>query len=107
MSMDLSRLMQQAQQMLDTTDNAILDAYCRRCGDRALREELADMMEKETYIGSQTALQYGLVDSIVGGDSSNTQPMMLAASAFNNIVKAMENKMEQDIEAFENQRSQA
>ena len=25
----------------------------------------------------------------------------------NNIVKAMENKMEQDIEAFENQRSQA
>lgn len=81
--------MQQAQQMLDTTDNAILDAYCRRCGSRALREELADMMERETYIGSQVALQYGLIDSIVGGDSSNAQPMMLAASAFNNIVKAM------------------
>lgn len=81
--------LQQAQQMLDVTDASILDTYCRRCGDRASREELEVMMENETYIGSTDALRYGLVDSIVGGESGSAQPGLLAASAFNNTVKAM------------------
>lgn len=80
--------MQQAQQMLDTTDNSILDTYCRRCGDRCSREELETMMENETYIGSADALRYGFVDSIVGGET-NAQSGVLVASAFNNTVKAM------------------
>lgn len=83
-----SKDLQQAQQRLDVTDNSILDTYCRRCGDRASREELAAMMENETYIGSADALRYGLVDSIVGGES-NSQSGLLVASAFNNTVKAM------------------
>lgn len=80
--------LQQAQQMLDTTDESILNTYCRRCGDRVSRDELAAMMENETYIGSADALRYGLVDSIIGGES-NVQPGLLVASAFNNTVKAM------------------
>ena len=81
--------LEQAQQMLNTTDTSILDTYCRRCGDRISREELASMMENETYIGSQDALRYGLVDSIVGADASNANPGLVVASAFNNTVKAM------------------
>lgn len=80
--------LQQAQQMLDVTDNSILDTYCRRCGDRCSREALETMMENETYIGSADALRYGFVDSIVGGES-NAQSGVLVASAFNNTVKAM------------------
>lgn len=80
--------LQQAQQMLGVTDNAILDTYCRRCGDRISREDLASMMANETYIGAADALQYGLVDSIIGADA-NTQSGLLVASAFNNTVKAM------------------
>jgi ATP-dependent Clp protease protease subunit len=80
--------LQQAQQMLDVTDEAILNTYCRRCGDRISREELAAMMENETYIGSYDALRYGLVDSIVGAENNN-QTGLLVASAFNNTVKAM------------------
>ena len=80
--------LQQAQQMLDVTDAAILDTYCRRCGDRVSRDELAGMMARETYIGSADALRFGLVDSIVGGES-NAQGGLLVASAFNNTVKAM------------------
>lgn len=80
--------LQQAQQMLDTTDESILNTYCRRCGDRVTRKELAAMMENETYIGSADALRYGLVDSIIGGED-NAQPGLLVASAFNNTVKAM------------------
>ena len=80
--------LQQAQQMLDVTDASILDTYCRRCGDRISREELAAMMENETYIGSYDSLRYGLVDSIVGAESNN-QTGLLVASTFNNTVKAM------------------
>ena len=80
--------LQQAQQMLDVTDNSILDTYCRRCGNRTSREELAAMMENETYIGSSDALRYGLVDSIVGGEAE-AQGGALVASAFNNTVKAL------------------
>lgn len=80
--------LRQAQQMLDVIDTSILDVYCHRCGDRVSREELASMMENETYIGSADALRYGLVDGIIGGES-NSQPGLLVASAFNNTVKAM------------------
>lgn len=80
--------LRQAAQQLDVTDTAILDTYCRRCGDRVSRDELAGMMARETYIGSADALRFGLVDSIVGGES-NAQSGLLVASAFNNTVKAM------------------
>lgn len=80
--------LQQAQQMLDTTDESILNTYCRRCGDRIGRDELAAMMENETYIGAADALRYGLVDSIIGGENA-AQSGLLVASAFNNTVKAM------------------
>lgn len=80
--------LEQAQQMLDVTDEAILNTYCRRCGDRVSREELAAMMKNETYIGAADALRYGLVDSIIGGED-NAQSGLLVASAFNNTVKAM------------------
>ena len=81
--------LRQAAQQLDVTDGAILDTYCRRCGNKVSRDELSAMMASETYIGSQDALRYGLVDSIVGGESNNAQPGLLTASAFNNTVKAM------------------
>jgi ATP-dependent Clp protease protease subunit len=80
--------LRQAQQMLNVTDAAILDTYCRRCGDKVSRDELATMMEHESYIGAADALRYGLVDSIVGSEDSK-QSGMLVASAFNNTVKAM------------------
>ena len=62
--------------------------YCRRCGDRISRDELAAMIKNETYIGAADALRYGLVDSIIGVED-NAQPGLLVASAFNNTVKAM------------------
>ena len=80
--------LQQTQQMLDVTDEAILSTYCRRCGDRVSREELASMMENETYISAADALRYGLVDSIIGGENA-AQSGLLVSSAFNNTVKAM------------------
>lgn len=81
--------LRQAQQRLNTTDNAILDTYCRRCGSKATRDDLFALMVNETYISARDALQYGFVDSIIGDDPNSIQTGLLAASAFNNTVKAM------------------
>lgn len=81
--------LEQAQQMLDTTDNAILDVYCRKCGDKASREALAEMMANETYINATDALNLGLIDSIVGAEDDAPTSGLLVASVFSNTVRAM------------------
>lgn len=81
--------LQQARQMLDTTDSAILDVYCRKCGSKTSREELESMMAAETYINATDALQYGLIDSIVGADEGVPTGGLLVASVFSNTVLAM------------------
>lgn len=81
--------LRQAQQMLDSTDNAILDVYCRKCGEKTGRDELAEMMANETYINATDALKLGLIDSIVGADAPTPNGEVMVASAFNNTVRAM------------------
>lgn len=79
----------QAQQMLETTDSAILDVYCRKCGEKTSREDLEAMMAEETYINATDALKYGLIDSIVGADADASANGLLVASVFSNTVLAM------------------
>lgn len=81
--------LQQAQQMLETTDSAILDVYCRKCGKKTSREDLAVMMAEETYINATDALKYGLIDSIVGAEAETSTNKLLVASVFSNTVLAM------------------
>ena len=78
-----------AAKQLDVTDNAILDTYCRKCGDKASREELQRMMEEETYLSAQDCLRLGLVDAIIGEANQDHQPLALVASVHNNTVRAM------------------
>lgn len=81
--------LQQARQMLETTDSAILDVYCRKCGEKTSREDLEAMMAEETYINATDALKYGLIDSIVGAETDNSANGLVVASVFNNTVLAM------------------
>lgn len=74
--------------MLDAVDRSILDTYCRKCGDKATREQLNALMEAETYLTAQDALALGLVDAIVGQDAAEG-PAALVASLSNNLVRAM------------------
>lgn len=54
--------MEQAQQMLDTIDESILNAYCQRAGDKCSKEKLQEMMENETFLTADQAVEYGLAD---------------------------------------------
>lgn len=79
---------ERAYQMLDSCDKSILSVYARRSAGKADRDTLEQLMENETYLTSTDALGYGLVDAVIGGEQA-AGPQMVAASAFNNTVRAM------------------
>lgn len=80
--------MERSRQMLDSCDRSILSVYVQKCAGKADEATLEGLMEAETYLTSSDALAYGLVDAIVGAETVEGSPMV-AASAFNNTVRAM------------------
>lgn len=53
--------------MLDSITQSILNGYQLRCGDRVSREQLEALMETETWLPAQDAIELGLADAIVVG----------------------------------------
>lgn len=74
--------------MLQTTDRSILDTYCARCGEEH-REELRDMMEKESFIISSDCVRLGLCDGLIERQSEEPQSYNVAASAMGIVARAM------------------
>lgn len=75
---------------LEVTDEAILDVYCSKCGDKADRDHLKELMEAETYLNARQCLELGLVDSIIGEPAeTDTPPLGLTASITGNVIRAM------------------
>lgn len=75
---------------LAVTDETILNLYCKRCGDKASREELQAMMEAETYITAADCVRLGLADGIIGeAPEAEGEAVALVASATNCVVRAM------------------
>lgn len=70
-------------QMLDSTREAILNAYELRAGAKADRDALRRMMGKETWLTAQEAVACGLADGILFEDSPSPAPqdLMNAAAA--------------------------
>lgn len=81
--------MGQAAQMLDAVDRSILDTYCRKCGSKASREQLEQLMEAETYLTAPDAVNLGLADAIIGAEEQPEGSLQLVASVHNNLVRAM------------------
>lgn len=74
---------------LDTTDQSILDTYCRKCGEKADRAELERLMNEETYLSARQCLEMGLVDAIIGDVPNSDTTPALVASIHNNTIRAM------------------
>lgn len=76
-------------QQLDVSDQSILDVYCRKCGEKAKRSELEQLMNDETYLSARQCLELGLVDAIIGDVSNSDTTPALVASIHNNTIRAM------------------
>lgn len=79
--------MAEVKQMLDSVDRSILNAYVEKCGDKTSRETLARMMQNETFLTAQDAIDCGLADSMLDApDKIGAGPFALAvASAGGNV----------------------
>ena len=69
--------------MLESVRRSIVNGYATRCGDKATRRQLENMVNRETWLSAQEALDIGLADGILGqedGDSSG-----LALSVVNSV----------------------
>ena len=60
---------QESLQMLDSITQSILNGYQLRCGDKASRERLESLMEAETWLPAQDAVELGLADAIMVDDA--------------------------------------
>lgn len=58
--------MEKASEMLKTLNEAISNAYAKKSG-RPL-EEILDLMDKETWITANQAMEYGFVDEIISSE---------------------------------------
>lgn len=56
-------------QMLDSITQSILNGYQLRCGDKSSRERLEELMEAETWLPAQDAVELGLADAIMVEES--------------------------------------
>ena len=60
------RAMHHAGDVLETNNDSLANAYMRKSGKT--RDEIRAMMDAETWITAQRAVELGLVDEIMGGD---------------------------------------
>ena len=60
------RAMHHAGDVLETANDSLANAYMRKSGKT--RDEIRAMMDAETWITAQRAVELGLVDEIMGGD---------------------------------------
>lgn len=73
---------QRSLQMLDSTREAILNAYELKAGEKGDRAEFRRMMNAETWLTAQEALDHGLVDGILYQEEGPApQNLMNAAGA--------------------------
>lgn len=63
----------EVKQTLDTLKaikDGIINAYERKCGDKASREKISKLMTDETWLDYNAALEYGFIDGEIGSDKA-------------------------------------
>lgn len=53
---------------LKAIKDGIMNAYERKCGDKASREKISKLMTEETWLDYNAALAYGFIDGEIGGE---------------------------------------
>lgn len=81
----------QSTQMLEAVTSSVLTAYENKCKKKTSRDKLRRMMDNETFITANEALEYGLVDEIIGENSTvNYKNVMNSTGGLPDIEKLRE-----------------
>jgi len=73
-------------QMLEAVTSSIITAYEKKCRGKTTRDALRRMMDKETFLTAQEALDAGLIDEIMG-EPANPANVFNAAGNMPDIEK--------------------
>lgn len=65
--------------VLDSIMESILNAYTIKCGTRATRDQLQDLMEQSTWMTATQARDLGLVDKITGAEDIDPSTVLNCA----------------------------
>lgn len=80
---------ERSRNMLDSITESILNGYQLKCGGKADRDKLRQMMERESWLSAQDAVALGLADDILGAaESANALPFGVVNSVGNCIRAA-------------------
>lgn len=62
---------EQSKQMLDTIDESVLNAYDEKTGEKCSRDKIRELMEKETFLTAEQAVELGFADELMfqGGEA--------------------------------------
>ncbi len=58
---------------LDVMNSAFINSYLNKAGDKLQKEELQEMLDKETYLTAEKCIQYGLADEFADYDANIEQ----------------------------------
>ena len=83
--------MQHAAEMLRQANRSIASAYTTKTG--MSEKDVLDLMDAETWITAQDAVDYGLIDEIAGVAKETTAPLALVASSGNLLPAIVMDKM--------------
>lgn len=75
---------QESLQLLDSIMQSILNGYQLRCGEKASRERLEQLMNSETWLPAQDAVELGLADAIMV-DGESVDPAAWPLSVVNSV----------------------
>ena len=64
--------------MLESIQRSIVNGYVTRCGDKCTRRQLENMVNRETWLSAQEAVDIGLADGILGQEDSDGAGLALS-----------------------------
>lgn len=64
--------------MLESIQRSIVNGYMTRCGDKCTRRRLENMMNQETWLTAQEAVDIGLADGILGQEEGDGAGLALS-----------------------------
>ena len=64
--------------MLESIQRSIVNGYVTRCGDKCSRRKLENMVNQETWLSAQEAVDIGLADGILGQDDADGSGLALS-----------------------------
>ena len=78
---------------LDKVGESVLESYLGKAGDKATKEEMADLLEGETWLTAQECLDYGLCDEIIEEKQIAASVSEELFNKYKNVPKALLNRI--------------